>query len=306
MALAAGGVLTGRRGHAIGGANDARRNLRDLGTIAVAVLIAMTVVVATAPAARAQSAPPARSDSSAGGHDPHAVQPERPTVATHAHTVAPGWFEVETGVERDQSAGATSLVEPSTLKLGLTNDTQLSLFGPFVRPAGTPAGIGDWSVGVKWRLLDDALVVGDFALMPAVTFPTGSSSGGRGTGTTGASLLLISSHDFGDYSIDLNVGYTRRSGGGQAAPVNATLWTASFGGPLAGALGWTAECYGYPATSGPAARSSIVALLGGPTYLAKPWLAFDTGIIVPLTGPQPHAVYAGATYNIGRLWGSVR
>src|SRR5207247_3724752 len=27
--------------------------------------------------------------------DPHAAQPERPTVATHAGTVAPGWIEIE-------------------------------------------------------------------------------------------------------------------------------------------------------------------------------------------------------------------
>ena len=32
--------------------------------------------------------------------DPHAAQPERPSVATHAHTVAPGWAEVELGFAR--------------------------------------------------------------------------------------------------------------------------------------------------------------------------------------------------------------
>src|SRR5437764_1362781 len=36
--------------------------------------------------------------------DPHAVQPERPTVATHAGTVAPGWSEIEAGIERDRYA----------------------------------------------------------------------------------------------------------------------------------------------------------------------------------------------------------
>src|ERR1051325_4189243 len=31
--------------------------------------------------------------------DPRAVQPERPTVATHAGTVAPAFLEIETGIQ---------------------------------------------------------------------------------------------------------------------------------------------------------------------------------------------------------------
>jgi hypothetical protein len=163
-------------------------------------------------------------------------------------------------------------------------------------------GPGDLFVGVKWRLLDDAKILGDFAILPSIKFPTGSVSAGRGTGTTDGSLLLISSHDLGGVAMDVNVGYTRRSGNGTQAPINATLWTASFGGPVVKGLGWTAELYGYPATSGPAGQASIVALLGGPTFLAKEWLAFDAGVIVPVTGPQPHALYAGAVWNIGKVW----
>jgi len=84
------------------------------------------------------------------------------------------------------------------------------------------------------------------------------------------------------------------------------LWTASFGGPFTGPFGWALECYGYPATSGPSGQASIVALLGGPTILVRPWLAFDAGAIIPLAGPQPHALYAGGVYNVGRLWGPRR
>ena len=42
------------------------------------------------------------------------------------------------------------------------------------------------------------------------------------------------------------------SGDGTLAPRNASVWTASFGGPARGRSGWVAELYGYPATSGPA------------------------------------------------------
>jgi hypothetical protein len=45
-----------------------------------------------------------------------------------------------------------------------------------------------------------------------------------------------------------------------------------------------------------------VAFLAGPTYQAAEWLAFDAGLIVPVAGPQPHALYAGAVWNIGKVW----
>jgi hypothetical protein len=102
--------------------------------------------------------------------------------------------------------------------------------------------------------------------------------------------------------MDLNVGYTRRSGDGLAAPRSATVWTASFGGPAIGSIGWVAELYGFPATSGPAGQDAIVAVLVGPTLGLRSWLTIDGGVIVPVTGPQPHAVYFGGVWNVGRAW----
>lgn len=232
--------------------------------------------------------------------DPHAVQPERPTVATHAGTVATGWLEVEAGMERDRlgAAGAT-LSTPLVLKLGIADHAQLAIDATTLRAGGTTS-FGDVSTGIKWRLLDGAPLVGDFALLPAIKFATGARN--AGTGTTDLSLLAISSHDLGPISMDVNFGYTRRDGDGSRAPKTATLWTVSFGGPIAGVLGWTAECYGYPGTAGPAGQPPIVALLAGPTALVRPWLAFDLGAIEPIAGPQPRAFYAGTVYNVGRIW----
>ena len=76
--------------------------------------------------------------------DPHAVQPERPTVATHAGTVSPGWVELEYGVEWDRydddSRGA---IVPIVAKIGLTPHTQLNVVQSPVRPPG-----GSWP---GWR-----------------------------------------------------------------------------------------------------------------------------------------------------------
>ena len=91
------------------------------------------------------------------------------------------------------------------------------------------------------------------------------------------------------------------SGDGSRVPKTATVWTASFGFLLAGAFGWVAEVFGYPGTAGPQGQKGSVALLAGPTFSAREWLALDLGTITPVTGPQPRAAYAGFVWNIGSL-----
>ena len=121
-----------------------------------------------------------------------------------------------------------------------------SSLGSFQHFSGTLpdySGIGDIGAALKWRMLEHAPVLGDFALQPSLKIPTGSEVHGTGTGTTDVGLLLISSHDWGGYALDLNCGYTRRSGDGSRAPKDATLWTVSGGGPVYRTLGWVAEFY---------------------------------------------------------------
>ena len=232
------------------------------------------------------------------GGAPHTAQPERPTVATHAGTVAPGWFELESGVERDRvGPGINALTTPTLLKLGVASHLQVDLFIGLVRPASPqPVGLGDLSTGVKWRLLDQAPLVGDFAVQPTIKLPTGSASRGTGTGTTDGTLLLISSHVLGPVALDLNLGYTRRSARGDSA--SAMLWTVSTGTTVAGPLAFDAELYGYP---GFGARPAV-GLLMGPTYTVHPWFVADIGCIAHVAGGQPPALYAGLTWNVGELW----
>ncbi len=236
--------------------------------------------------------------------DPHAVQPQRPTVATHAGTVSTGWLEIEAGTEFDRYPGHShGAVAPVLAKLGLAPALQLEVQAPLVRPPGTGAtGIGDLSIGVKWRFIEAAPVVDNFAILPSIKVPSGSANSGTGTGTVDTSLLFISSHKLGPVSMDLNFGYTKRGGDGTLVPHNSTLWTAAFGGPARGRLGWDGELYGYPATAGPAGAATIIALLGGPTVGVREWLVLDVGLIVPIAGSQPRALYFGAVYNVGRLW----
>src|SRR5439155_13791211 len=143
----------------------------------------------------------------------------------------PGWVEIEAGTEFDRFAGGSrGALAPMLLKLGLASRFQLEAQAPIVSPPGQDTtGLGDFSLGLKWRLAEGAPVAGDFAILPSLKMPSGSA--GVGSDTTDFSVLFISSHAIGQVAMDLNVGYTRRSGDGTLAPQSATLWTASFGGP---------------------------------------------------------------------------
>ena len=235
--------------------------------------------------------------------DPHEAQPERPSVATHAGTVAPGWVEIEAGAEIDRYADRSQGGSiPMVFKLGLAPRLQLTVQTPTVRPPHqTTTGFGDVSARVKWRLVDGAPVVGDFALLPSIKFPSGSANSGTGTGTTDFGVVFISSHAFGSVAMDLNVGYGRRSGDGTNASRNFTVWAVAFGGPAHKSFGWSAELFSYPGTSGPRGTRRTVALLAGPTWQVRKWLVLDAGFIAPIAGPQFRAIYVGATYNVGKL-----
>jgi hypothetical protein len=211
--------------------------------------------------------------------------------------------EVELGgqVDRysDRSSGGSV---PVFIKLGLSGHTQLGILGSAIRTPGVGGlGTGDMSVVFKWRVADDVPVIGSFALLPGVKFATGSSATGAGTGTTDASLVLISSNTVGPVALDVNVGYTRRNGDGAVVPRDATLWAVSLGGPGSGDIGWVAEVYGLPGTSGNAGQEPTVAALVGPTFSAGS-LAFDVGVIVPIVGPKVRSLFAGGVWNVGQLW----
>ncbi len=234
--------------------------------------------------------------------DPHAAKPERPSVATHAQTVAPGWLELEAGGERASVDGEyTGLALPVAIKVGLSARTQVSIFTGVSRDVGTTGfAASDAGVSVKWRIADAVPFFGAIAIQPGVVI---SRPGDDPERTVGANLLLIASRAVGPLGVDANVGLTRRSGTGAAAPRSETLWAIAPGGALGRRIGWVAEVFGYPGTSGPAGHRSTTAVLVGTTFTLRPSLVLDAGLIGPVRGPQPRAIFAGGVWNAGRIWG---
>jgi hypothetical protein len=220
--------------------------------------------------------------------------------------VAPGWIEIEAGVQR-QSEGALAdrLAMPIVVKIGLAERLQLGVAPGWQREAeggGARAGVTDLLVGLKWRVVDDAPVIGAFAIQTAVSLPTGSVDSGRGSGKAALNVLAISSHRIGPVSLDVNAGYTRLGGESAVAPRNSTVWAFAAALPVAGRVGWAAELFGFPGTSGPNGQPPVVAVLTGPNLAVSSSLVLDAGVIFDVLRFGGTAAYAGGTWNIGRLW----
>jgi hypothetical protein len=256
----------------------------------------------------AMSAPAWAQPQPAAAPNPRAARPERPTVATHAYAVAPGYVELEAGFQRQQEgAQANRIAVPILVKIGLGERVQLDLAPGLLRDAQggrAQSGITDFLVGVKWRLTDDAPAIGAFALQAIVSLPTGSPESGRGSGKAAVNLLAISSRQLGPVALDINAGYTRLGGESEVAPRNSTLWTVSTGFPVAARVGWVAEVFGYPGTRGPSGELPVVAFLTGPSVALGPSVVLDAGATFNVLRFGGTAVYAGLTWNIGRAWSS--
>lgn len=235
--------------------------------------------------------------------DPHQAQPERPTVATHAFTVAPGFVEIETGVLRQPTAfGRASFAMPLVVKIGAGTRLQLDIVPGVARvatEAGTHTGVTDLGLAAKWHVADGWPVLGAFAVQPSVTLPTGSAERGTGAGHPSASLLLISSHSVGVASVDVNLGATATGGDGRETPTRSGLWCVAAGLPLAGVVGLAVELFGTPGTAGPAGGPPTVGFLAGPTFTLRPSFVADAGVIVSVRGLGRTALYAGFTWNVG-------
>jgi hypothetical protein len=224
---------------------------------------------------------------------PRAANPERPTVATHAYAVAPGYVEVEQGIS---ARGATSLATTTSwdvnVKIGIAPHVQLGIFGPGYLRTGAGHGVGDWGAALKLRTdLSEEIAV---AVVPAMTLPTGKERLGLGAGRALGQLpFVLSVNGPAGVHADLNAGPL---GIGAGRP--QWLTTGSFSRPLGAALGVTAELFRISAG---AAGARQAGLLGALTVTPVQWMVIDAGGTVGLGSGSPDVVFFGITTNLGRL-----
>src|ERR1051325_8163629 len=122
-----------------------------------------------------------------GSQSARDANPERPTFATHAYMVAPGFVEVEQGLS---ARGVSSLREATTwdvnLKLGVAPHVQAAFFGPLYARGRGGGGVGD--LGMALKLGNDVSNHAALAAGSSLTVPPGSTAPGRGAAVVHVAL----------------------------------------------------------------------------------------------------------------------
>lgn len=147
--------------------------------------------------------------------DAPAVTPYRPSVSTPAALSAPGWLEIEAGLQSSRADDPTRRESlPYSLKLAFTPDWGVRIGGDaVVRQVGADGssvrGGGDTTIVLKRRFaLSDASALG---LELGAKMPTASA--GLGSGSADFGLNGIYSTDFADnWHTDINLLATRLGG----------------------------------------------------------------------------------------------
>lgn len=232
------------------------------------------------------------------------VTPYRPGVSTPAELSAPGWLEIEAGVQFDRgerSARRDSL--PFTLKLAFTPDWGIRLDGSAWQRQADAAGqsiggIGDSSIVLKRRFAVDA--GHSFGLEVGATLPTGRK--GISSGKSAYSINGIYSADRGDYHTDINLMATRLGAMDPGAGRVQTLWAAS----LSKALNERWSVGGELSGTRQKGSDSTSQLLVAASYNVSKSVTLDAGMARRLrsriAGVPDWSLFSGVTLLAGRLF----
>jgi hypothetical protein len=239
----------------------------------------------------------------ADGDDEPAAVPYRPSVSTPAALSAPGWIEIEAGVQRNRGGeGARRDSLPVTLKLAFTPDWGIRVGSDaWVRArdseGGRGSGFGDTGIVVKRRFaVDDAQA---FGLEAGVVVPTARHGVGSGSGKPDYGVNAIYSADFGAWHTDLNIVATRL--GSVAPDAGRTQWlgAASLSRALSERWGAVAEISGTHQRGESATRQLLLAL----SYNVSKRLVLDAGAARSLRSGAPDwSAFTGFTWLAARLF----
>lgn len=229
----------------------------------------------------------------AAPQSPRQANPERPTFATHAYAVAPGYAELEQGLS---ARGVASLREATSwvvdLKVGVSHNVQAALSGPLY--SRTPDGWGIGDLGGTLKLRTDFSPRMAAAAVTSVTAPTGSVSEGTGAGRALGALTAVLSVDLPHtFHVDANAG---PQGIGAGAP---QMFVSVAGARALGRAGVTLEVFNF-GSGGAGSHNSGV--LGAITLRLAEWAVADAGGVARIASGTPDEVFVGLTTNLGRIW----
>jgi hypothetical protein len=232
------------------------------------------------------------------------VTPYRPTVSTPAALSAPGWLELEAGVQRyDVATRIWRDSIPYTLKLAFTDDWGIRVGGELLARIPDPAGgdvlgFGDTSLVLKRRFaLNDASALG---LEAGVEFPTAATGLHSGSGGTDFTLTGIYSVDFGTgLHADVNLGVTRLGTVPPAVSRDQLLWAIAVSHDLGAGWGLAGEVSGIDQGGVSASTQVLMAA----SYSARKSITWDFGVARSATAATSSwSVLAGGTFLLSQVF----
>jgi hypothetical protein len=244
----------------------------------------------------------ATSASTHAADDAPTVTPYRPSVSTPAALSAPGWLEVEAGVQRSRADDPQRRdTLPYTLKLAFTPDWGIRIGGDAVvreRAAdGTRrSGAGDTTIVLKRRFgIDDASA---FGAELGVKLPTARSELGSGHSDVG--LNGIYSSDFGSgWHVDLNATATHLGGAEPGTSAWQKGWAAALSRNLSDKWGAVAELSGTQRGGAGRTTQALVAT----SYSISPAMVADVGVSKGLSAASGGwSVFTGITFLAAKLF----
>jgi hypothetical protein len=233
--------------------------------------------------------------------DTATATPYRPTAASPAGLSAPGWLDVEIGIDHSKGTGrANETTLPAMVKLALDENWGLLANGNLYTVGRDDGwhyqGVGDLQLTLKHRITtqdEDH----NFGWEIGTLLPTGADAVGEGKPKVVVNGIY--SVQLGEYTIDFNLGAT---GLGMIEDGKARLQK-TWAGALSRSINDdTAVFAGLSGISQRGARGETE-LMFGTSYSASKRLIFDAGVTFGLASASPdYHLFAGVTVLGPRLW----
>jgi hypothetical protein len=172
--------------------------------------------------------------------------------------------------------------------------TSIDATPPAPNRTTTEDGLGDISLGVKWRFFEGEPL--SFALKPVITIPTGDHEKSMGTGRITYGAYFISTGEFDPWTGHFNLGYTENE---NKIDERKGIWHVSVAAEFSvdERLKLVANISSEKNTDKASSINPVFAL-GGVIYTIQKNLDVDCGLKVGLNAPETDlAVLAGITWN---------
>lgn len=236
---------------------------------------------------------------------------DRPDQTESTSIVAPGFVQLEAGWTWEQRREGTVRLRTHTVpsllaRVGVSKRLEARLGFPGFQTEWTEdgegvSGLADMELGFKYRVLTEAGVVPEVAVIAHLSLPTGAS--GLSSERADPSLLLAFSHSPAEgLALGCNLGWVWSSvsdGSGERAALLDLVYSFSLGGLLTERLGFFAESFGGFATQ--AGRADAHSLDGGLAYRLADNFQLDLSVGVGLSRAAPDwFLGAGAAARLPR------